>query len=164
MKDLVVYYSLEGNTAYVAEIISKKTGADLLRLEPKKAYHDKGFAKFLWGGKSAVMAEKPELEDYDVNLDDYDRIIFGFPVWASNYTPPIRTFIEENADVLAGKRFAAYACQSGSGGKKALGKLAKDLCIEAFEQTGVFNDPKAKKSRQTHEQIKEFLEGLLGKA
>ena len=34
MKDLVVYYSLEGNTAYVAEIISKRTGADLLRLEP----------------------------------------------------------------------------------------------------------------------------------
>ena len=160
MKDLVVYYSLEDNTAYVAEIISKKTGADLLRLEPKKAYHDKGFAKFFWGGKSAVMAEKPELEDYDVNLDDYDRIIFGFPVWASNYTPPIRTFIEENKDALAGKQFAAYACQSGAGGNKALDKLAKSLGIEAFEQAAVFNDPKARKSRQTHEQIREFLKEL----
>ena len=59
MKTLVVYFSLEGNTAYVADTIRDKTGADLLRLVPKKAYHDKGFAKFFWGGKSAVMAEKP---------------------------------------------------------------------------------------------------------
>ena len=48
-KDLVVYYSLEGNTEYVAEKIREKTGADLLKLVPKKAYHDKGLAKFLWG-------------------------------------------------------------------------------------------------------------------
>ena len=52
MKTLVVYFSLEGNTDYVAEMIKEKTGADLLRLVPKKAYHDKGFAKFFWGGKS----------------------------------------------------------------------------------------------------------------
>ena len=62
MKTLVVYYSLEGNTEYVAEKIREAVGADLLKLVPKKAYHDKGLAKFFWGGKSAVMAEKPELE------------------------------------------------------------------------------------------------------
>ena len=134
MKTLVVYYSLEGNTEYVAEKIREATGADLLRLVPKKAYHDKGFAKFLWGGKSAVMAEKPELEAYDVDLTGYERIIFGFPVWASNFTPPLRTFIENNADGLKGKRFSAYACQSGSGAKKALGKLAKCIGIETLIQ------------------------------
>lgn len=63
MKDLVVYFSLEGNTQYVAERIKEQTGADLSRLVPKKAYQDKGFAKFFWGGKSAVMAEKPALVD-----------------------------------------------------------------------------------------------------
>ena len=96
MKDLVVYFSLEGNTEYAANKIKEKTGADLLRLVPKKAYHDKGFAKFFWGGKSAVMAEKPEIEEIGIDLAPYDRIIFGFPVWASNYTPPLRTFIEDN--------------------------------------------------------------------
>ena len=64
MKNLIVFYSLEGNTAYVAERIKSGIGADTLRLVPKKAYHDKGFAKFFWGGKSAVMAETPALEDY----------------------------------------------------------------------------------------------------
>ena len=102
-KDLVVYYSLEGNTGYVAEKIREKTGADLLKLVPKKAYHDKGLAKFLWGGKSAMMAEKPELEEISVDLSGYDRIVFGFPVWASNITPPLRTFIDEKSSEIKGK-------------------------------------------------------------
>ncbi len=161
MKDLVVYYSLEGNTEYVVNKIKEKTGADTLRLVPKKAYHTKGVAKFLWGGKSAVMAEKPALEEYDVNLADYDRIIFGFPVWASNYTPPLRTFIIENEGALKEKRIAAFACQSGAGAEKALGKLAKSLDIGEFELTAVFNDPKSKASKKKNDQIEAFCESLI---
>jgi len=36
MKTLVVYYSLEGNTKFIAETISKTVGADLLELKPIK--------------------------------------------------------------------------------------------------------------------------------
>ena len=160
MRDLVVYYSLEGNTQYVAEKIAEKTGAETLRLVPKKAYHDKGFAKFLWGGKSAIMAEKPALEDYSVDLSAFDRIIFGFPVWASNFTPPLRTFIEDNADALKGKRFAVYACQAGSGAEKAFGKLAAGLGIDGFEQTAIFIDPKARPDDNKEAQIVDFTDRL----
>ena len=162
MKNLIIYYSLEGNTGYVADKIKSRIGADMLLLVPKKAYHDKGLAKFFWGGKSAVMAEKPTLEGYNVNLAEYDRIIFGFPVWASNYTPPLRTFIEDNAEALKGKRFAAFACQSGSGAEKALGKLAKDLGISEFEQTAVFIDPKTKPSEEKNANINTFCDVLIG--
>ena len=160
MKTLVVYFSLEGNTEYVAEMIKEKTGADLLRLVPKKAYHDKGFAKFFWGGKSAVMAESPELEPYDVTLENYDRIVFGFPVWASNFTPPLRTFIEENKEKLGGKKIASFACQSGAGAEKAFAKLAKCIGIESIEKTAVFIDPKEKASEEKNEQILEFCKIL----
>ncbi len=160
MKDLIVYYSLEGNTAYVADKIGHALGADVLRLVPQKAYHDKGFAKFFWGGKSAVMAEKPALEDYAVDLAAYDRVIFGFPVWASNYTPPLRTFLAEHDEELAGKRFAAFACQSGAGAPKALAKLAKDLGINDFEDTMILNDPKEKPGDDKEAQIAAFCERL----
>ena len=40
-KDLVVYYSLESNTEYVASVLKEKIGTDLLKLVPRKAYHDK---------------------------------------------------------------------------------------------------------------------------
>ena len=160
MKKLIVYYSLEGNTEYAANRIKDRTGADLLKLVPKKAYHDKGFAKFFWGGKSAVMAEKPKLEAYEVNLSEYDQVIFGFPVWASNFTPPVRTFIEENKEALKGKRFAAFACQSGGGAEKALAKLAKTIGIDAFERTVILIDPKTKKNEGTDAQIDSFCESL----
>ena len=104
MKTLIVYYSLEGNTEYAAGQIAAILGADTLRIEPAKAYPATGFAKFFWGGKSAVMAETPELKPYVFHADDYDRIVFGFPVWASNFAPPIRTFIEDNKEELEEKR------------------------------------------------------------
>jgi flavodoxin len=156
MKDLIVYYSLEGNTEYVVNRIKENTGADVLRLIPKKAYSDKGFAKFFWGGKSAVMAEKPELESYDVDLYLYDRIIFGFPVWASTFTPPIRTFVTDNIDALKGKKFAAFACQSGNGAEKAFIKLAKCIGIDSFDSTAIFIDPKTRPDEKKDAAIDSF--------
>ena len=161
MKDLIVFYSLEGNTKYAADKIKNRTGADILSLVPKKAYPSKGFSKFIWGGKSAVMAEKPELEEYEVDLSVYDRIIFGFPVWASNFTPPLRTFITENAEGLKDKRFAAFACQSGNGAEKAFAKLANSLGGIEFEHTAIFIDPKDKAREETDKKIEAFCDVLL---
>ena len=62
MKTLIVYYSMGGNTEYAAKEIADRLGADLLRIEPVKAYPDKGFKKFFWGGKASVMAEQPALQ------------------------------------------------------------------------------------------------------
>ena len=161
MKNLIVFYSLEGNTEYAADRLKEITGADALKLVPVKAYADKGFAKFFWGGKSAVMAEKPKLEPYSVDLSQYDRVIFGFPVWASNVTPPLRTFIEENRASLAGMKVAAFACQSGGGAPKAFMRLADCIGIEAFEKTAVFIDPKSKKTDETDALIDSFGKELL---
>ena len=160
MKDLIVYYSLEGNTEYVVDKIKAVTGADCLCLIPKKAYHDKGFAKFFWGGKSAVMAEKPELEEYTLSLSGYDRVIFGSPVWASNFAPPIRTFIEDNKEELEEKSIFDFVCQSGSGAEKAFAKLAKTLGIDKIEKTAVFIDPKSKPKKEKDAEIEAFAEML----
>ena len=162
MKTIVVYYSLEGNTQYVAERIAEALGAGLLRLRPKKAYPDSGFKKFFWGGKSAVMAETPALEPYDFDPAAWDRIILGFPVWAGNVTPPIRTFIKEND--LRGKRIAAFACQSGSGAEKAFEKLAKCIGVSGFEHTAVFIDPKSRPGQEKDEQIEAFCRELMAGA
>ncbi len=156
MKDLVVYYSLEGNTQYIAEKIKEETGADLLRLIPKKAYPSKGFAKFFWGGKSAVMAEKPELEEFSVDLAPYDRIILGFPVWASTFAPPIRSFVEQYAPQLKNKRIITYACQGGAGAEKAFAKLSQTLGINKFEMTQVFINPKSDSNDHTEQKIADF--------
>ena len=156
MKTIVVYYSLEGNTAYAAEKIAAALGADMLRLKPKKAYPSSGFQKFFWGGKSAVMAEKPKLVPYSFDGALYERIVFGFPVWAGNVTPPLRTFIRD--ENLAGKRFAAFACESGSGAEKAFGKLKAALGIDAFDAELVLIDPKSRPDPANGEKIRAFCD------
>lgn len=157
MKALIVYYSQGGNTEYAAKRIAGQTGADLLRLEPEKAYPDSGFRKFFRGGKSAVMAEKPKLKPYSFDAGRYDTIIFGFPVWAGNITPPLRTFISENS--LSGAACAAFACQSGAGAEKAFGKLA-DCLGHGLARTLVLIDPKDKPDPAKDRQIDTFCEAL----
>ena len=95
---------MNGNTDYVAQKIAAIINADLLRIYPKEAFPDKGLKKFFWGGKSAVMGETPELEEYEFDSSKYDYIVFGTPVWASSFVPPIRTFIKDNKEKLEGKK------------------------------------------------------------
>ena len=154
MKTLIVYYTLEGNTHYAAKKIASLLDADVLRVKPVKTYPRKGFRKFLWGGKSAVMAETPELEPYTFDASAYDRIVFGFPVWAGNVTPPLRTFIKEND--LSGKRFAAFACQSGAGAEKAFEKLKTALGIRELDAELVLIDPKKKPDPINEKKISGF--------
>lgn len=158
MKTLIVYYSLEGNTALAAKMIADKMGADLLCLEPVKAYPTGKISKFVWGGKSAVMSEKPKLQPYEFNSAAYGRIIFGFPVWASNIAPPLRTFIRDND--LKGKRFAAVACQTAAGADKAFVKLKEELGTENLEAELVLLDPKLKPDAGNEQKVKEFCEKL----
>ncbi len=158
MKTIIVYYSLEENTHYVAQKIAENIGADLLRLHPKKAYPRGGFKKFFWGGKSAVMAQKPALEPYAFKADEYERMIIGFPVWASNVAPPLRTFVSEND--LSGKHVSAFACQSGSGAEKAFAKLTAAAGVEKLENELILIDPKSKPSAENERKIKEFCDTL----
>ena len=160
MKCIVVYYSLEGNTEYAAQKIAEITGAELLRLEPVKEYPATGFRKFFWGGKSAVMGEAPDLEPYTFHSEEYDCVIIGFPVWAGNVAPPLRTFAKENREALSGKRLYAFACQGGSGAEKALKKLALCLGTESFAGTLVLEDPKDRPGGEKDRKIEEFREIL----
>ena len=156
MNTAIIYYSMSGNCEMVAGKMAALLGADVIRIEPEKAYPDKGARKYIWGGKSAVMGETPRLKPYSFDASNYELIIFGFPVWASNVTPPIRTFIKENFSGIKGKHFAAFACQSGNGAVKAFDKLKKLLEADAFDAELVLIDPKEKENPDTDRIIGEF--------
>lgn len=158
MKTWIVYYSLEGNSEFTAQQIAKELHAELLPLHPVKAYPTGKVSKLIWGGKSAVMSEKPALEPYQFDKADCGRIIFGFPVWASKIAPPLRTFIRDND--LSGIRFAAFACQTAGGSDKAFIQLKSELSIDAFDAELVLNDPKIKPDDANLQKIKEFCEKL----
>lgn len=160
MKKAIIYYSMSGNTEYVAKYLSDKIDADLIKIEPQKEYPNKGLKKFLWGGKSAVMGETPALEKYEFDSNKYDYIVFGTPVWASSFTPPIRTFIEENREKINGKKIAVFICYMGGGADKAIEKLKQYLEISQLDAELILIDPLDKKSAEKDKKIEEFCEKI----
>ena len=160
MKTAIIFYSLSGNTAYVAEVLKEKLGADLIRIRPKKEYPDKGLKKFYFGGKSAVMAEEPELETVTANLSEYDAFILGTPVWAGTFAPPLRTFLKQYGEILKTKELSVYVCCSGGGGSKAISRIGQCLGTESFRQEMILIDPKEKKTPANEAAIQEFCEEI----
>ena len=159
MKAAIIYFSQSGNTQYVAKKLAAALNADLIPLVPRKAYPDSGFKKFFWGGKSALMGNKPDLEPYAFDGDAYDRIIFGSPVWAGTFAPPLRTFVEDNRTALQGKRLSAFFCCSGGPGK-VLDKFKAFLACDRLEQGFILIDPKDKPFPETEEMIKGYIDTL----
>ena len=157
MKTAIVYYSMSGNTKYVADKIAEKIDADIIRIEPVKAYPDQGAKKFIWGGKSAVMGETPALQPYEFSAEKYERIILGTPVWASTFAPPIRTFLKENSDIH-GKKIAVFICFSGGGADKVIEKMEKYIGIEEFEAELILVDPKENVKAENDEKIDVFCD------
>ena len=162
MSTAIVYYSMHGNSEMVAEKIAAKLGADVIKIEPDKAYPDKGAKKFLWGGKSAVMGEQPVLKPYEFDADKYDSIILGFPVWASRPAPPINTFLSEQKSKLSGKKIAVFACQSGNGAEKAFERIKKMIGVEGFDGELILIDPKTKENAENDKKMDSFCEKLNG--
>ncbi|MCI5827200.1 MAG: flavodoxin domain-containing protein [Lachnospiraceae bacterium] len=157
MKTAIVYYSMSGNTKYAADKIAEKIGADIIRIEPVKAYPDQGAKKFIWGGKSAVMGEPPALQSYEFSAEKYDRIILGTPVWASTFASPIRSFLKENPDIQ-GKKLAVFTCFSGGGADKVIEKMEKYIGIEEFEAELILVDPKENVKAENDEKIDVFCD------
>jgi flavodoxin len=137
MKILVVYYSLEGNTHYLAEGIAECLDADLLRLMPVKDIKNNK-AKYFFGGRQASMRSKPKLESYTIIPEEYDLIIIGTPVWASTMTPAVRSFLSRSK--FTGKKIGLFCCCRGNQGKAIM--QMKEL-IEGNEILGTidFREP-----------------------
>lgn len=161
MKTLIVYYSLEGNTKYVAERIAEQTDADLLSLEPEKAYPTGKVTKYLWGGRSAVMGDTPELKPYATDLSEYGMIVFGTPVWASTYTPPLRSFIRKHKDELKDKRIAFFACSAGGSAEKCFANLREELGCGETVATLRLTDPARRQSDGNNSEIESFCKKIM---
>ncbi|URA09260.1 flavodoxin family protein [Thermospira aquatica] len=114
MRTLVVLYSYDGNTAFIGKAIADAVGADLEILTIVQEKHHKGFMKYVWNGRAALMKEEPELAPLKHNVAEYDLIFLGTPVWAGTWAPAFNTFF--NTTNLTGKKVACFYCHAGGAG------------------------------------------------
>lgn len=116
-KKLVAYFSASGVTAKVAERLSESIGADLHEITPKVRYTD---ADLDWRDKTSRSSiemsnptSRPEIERIRDNMQDYDTIYLGFPIWWYIAPTIINTFLESYD--LTGKTIVPFATSGGSG-------------------------------------------------
>ena len=124
-KKLVAYFSASGTTKKTAEMIAEAGNFDLCEIAPKVPYTK---ADLNWMDKksrsSVEMNDKkfrPEIEDKDANIAEYDEIILGFPIWWYVAPTIVNTFLEKFD--FSGKKVVLFATSGGSG----FGNTVKEL-------------------------------------
>ena len=128
-KALVVYFSATGTTKGVAERLAGAIGADLFEIKPAQAYTA---ADLNWRDKQsrssvemADRASRPAIAAAVTNLADYATVFVGYPIWWYREPSIIDTFVEQNAEVLAGKTIVPFATSGGSGMGDSTANLQK---------------------------------------
>lgn len=112
---LLVYFSYTGHTKYIAEIIKQNINCDVIRLEPVIPYSN-DYNKVVNDEQNQESSDKiPEIKDINIDLDLYDTIIIGTPVWWYRSAPVIRAFLKKY--VLSNKIIIPYATNAGWLGK-----------------------------------------------
>jgi len=157
MKTAVIYYTLDGNCAIVAQEIKAQLNADLIRLQTKDDKKRGKIGKMLWGGSMVFFGKKPPLKPYSFDPSAYDLIIIGAPVWASSPAPPIKTFISEAG--ITGKKIALYVCHVGGKGD-ALEKFKTLLAGNDIVTETDFNSPYKSGGEEIKQQVADWVKGL----
>lgn len=155
-RKLVAYFSASGVTAKVAEALSEAIGADLYEIEPEVPYTKEDLDWTDKQSRSTIEmndpASRPAIAGKRDNMDDYDTVFVGFPIWW--YVAPhiINTFLESYD--LTGKTIIPFATSGGSGIGKTNERLAPSC------KGAKLMDGKVFKGSVGHQELAAWVEGL----
>ena len=154
-KVLVAYFSASGVTEGVAKQLAEVTGGELHKIQPEQPYTD---ADLDWRDKQSrstvEMKDKnsrPAITDKLANMQDYDVVYVGFPIWW--YTAPtiINTFME--AYDFKGKTVIPFATSGGSSIKKACEDLKAAYSDITWKEGKLLN-------RTSKKELETWVKGL----
>ena len=113
LSTLVVYFSNSGNTEILANFIHNYVGGDIIALEPTVAYPE-DYNDLLDVAQEEQQSDaRPEFNDLNIDIDDYDTIFIGYPNWWGDMPMIIYTFFDTYD--LSGKTIAPFNTSGGSG-------------------------------------------------
>lgn len=155
-RTLVAYFSASGVTAKVAENLAETIGADIFCIEPEVLYTK---ADLDWTNKNSRSSiemndptSRPSIKDKRDNMNDYDTVFVGFPIWWYVAPTIINTFLESYN--FSDKTIIPFATSGGSGMGKTNEKLLPS-CPGARLIEGKVLSSKASKAELSY-----WVEGL----
>ena len=156
-KKLVAYFSASGITAKVAEDLANAIGADIFEIRPEVPYTK---ADLNWMDKKSRSTiemsdptSRPAIAAKRDNMDEYDTIFVGFPIWWYIAPTIINTFLESYD--FSGKTIILFATSGGSG----FGKTVDNLKCSVSDST-VIKEGKLLNGRPSVSELQQWVESL----
>lgn len=134
-KSLIIFYSRKGenytssgiqnlevgNTKVIAKMVQEITGGDLFEIKPKKEYPANYRECVSLAVQEIKNNERPKLQEYIENIDDYEVIYIGYPNWCGTMPMPVFSLLERLD--FTGKIIKPFCTNEGSG----MGRSEEDL-------------------------------------
>lgn len=122
-KTLIVYYSYTNNVHRIVTELQQQITADVVRIQPAEKGLDYAANNYAIGSQQIAAirenptdeASYPAIDDVNVNLADYDKIVIGAPLWWSNMAAPLQTFLFKHSSEMADKDIALIVSSASSG-------------------------------------------------
>lgn len=154
MKILVTFYSRSGKTKKVAEAISEILKCDKEEIFDTK--NRKGIPGFLSAGTDANLRRLTTIKEIKNNPSLYDLVIIGTPIWSSNISTPIRTYLSLYKEDF--KKVAFFCTRLSSDSKKVFDDIKNitqktPLALLELSSREVARD-------QYMQKVKEFINNL----
>ena len=155
-KTLVVYFSCTGTTELVAEYVTEILGADSYEIVPENPYTEADLAYYTNGRADQEQNDpdvRPGISGGVENMDEYDTIILGYPIWHGQAPRIISTFLESYD--FSGKMIVPF-CTSHSSGIGSSASNLHSLCAESVE----WRDGKRFESGVSKESVQKWIEEI----
>lgn len=143
-KALVACFSATGVTLKTAGLLADTVGADLFEIEPEVKYTKADLNWMNKNSRSSVemrdKSSRPAIKAVCPNMEDYDTVFVGFPIWWYIAPTIVNTFLE--AHDMRGKTVIPFATSGGSGMGKTNEFLAPSIPESRLLEGKVLNRAK----------------------
>ncbi|MCM1194295.1 MAG: NAD(P)H-dependent oxidoreductase [Acetatifactor muris] len=146
----------EGNLQVMAQEISEKKGAEVFSILLQESF-DPDYSTMLDGAIEQIQSGTlPPLQSQIENIEQYDVVFLGTPVWSGELPPAVRTFLTEND--LSGKTIVPFGIHLGSRFGRMIDQI-KELCPDAEVMEG-FTVNAGTANNEVREEFSEWLDSL----
>lgn len=155
-KILVAYFSATGTTRPIAEEIANVTGGDLFEIVPVQPYSEEDLDysndNCRANQEQNDDTARPEISDTIENIDEYDVVFIGHPIWWGIEPRIIDTFLESYD--FSGKTMVDFCTSGGSEISESESNL-KEICPDS-----VWLEGKRFLESSSHDDIADWVDNM----
>ena len=123
-----------GNVEFIARTIQEQTGGDLFQIETVQTYPGTHQELLDFAAAEGAANARPALSSRISNLDEYDVIFLGYPIWNADLPMPLYTFLDTYD--LSGKTVIPFTAHGGSGFAGTISTIATQEPGAKVERSG----------------------------